>query len=272
MLAKLLKYDFAALSRVLIPVHLVAVLVGFAAAACFFLTGRVEGFYTPSGSSNPFAFVLMPVGGMCMLALGAAPVATFVVIVRRWYANLFTDEGYLTLTLPVSVKAHVASKTIAGFAWMILDLSVVFALLTASVMAQAGSMGIFGWSSGSYEAMMSAGQTVLSLINGAVQVLALLLLAYVAFALGAVVASRHRVAAGVGIFVGVSWAIGLVSTFVSMTGSFLVYRSSFVSALSFSSQMMSLTMSLVGIVVWLAVSAGLFSWCVHLLKNKVDLP
>lgn len=35
MLAKLLKYDFVALSRILVPVHLIALAVGVVALVCF---------------------------------------------------------------------------------------------------------------------------------------------------------------------------------------------------------------------------------------------
>ena len=266
MLAKLLKYDFASLSRILLPVHAAAVVVGVVAAACFFFTGTVEGFYTPQSSPNPFAYILMPLGGMCLFALGAAPVATFVVIVRRWYANLFTDEGYLTLTLPVSANEHVASKTIAGFTWMMVDLVVVLALLivSASVMSN-GPINLFGNSSSAYDAMMSAWTSVLSMAGVTAQVLTIILLAYAAFALGAIMAARHRVAAGVGLFVGLSWLLGLVSAFASTAFAFAGYR-------SYASDMLSIVSSTTTIVLSLVVGAALYALCVYLLKNRVDLP
>lgn len=268
MLAKLLKYDFAALSRVLVPVHVAAVLVGFAAAACFLLIGPVEGFYSSYGTSNPLAYALMPLGGMCLFALGAAPVATFVVIVRRWYANLLTDEGYLTLTLPVSANAQVASKTIAGFVWMMVDLVVVFLLLVLSATIMTGSLTSLFWSlGGPYDLAFSFANNVLSIVAGTAQVLLALLMAYAAFTLGSVLAARHRVAAGVGLFLGISWLVGSVSAVVSTFFSFARYE-----AYGVYSSLYGLASTTLALVCSLAAAAALYALCVHLLKTKVDLP
>lgn len=274
MLAKLLKYDFAALSRVLIPVHLAVLAVGVLAIACFGVFRFVDNSSAAAPTLEPLSAMMLMSGGLCTLALGAAPVATFVVIVRRWYANLFTDEGYLTLTLPVSAGAHVASKTIAGFVWMVIDLALLVALFLGVMAAFSGDLSaLYGSSfeSSALRVFESWGRGALQVASGFAQVLAVLLLAYASFALGAVVASQHRVAAGVGIFVGVSWAIGFVSTLTSVMATMLIYRDSYSSALWFPPAEMTLVASIVGIVFWLAVSVGLFAWCVHLLKNKVNL-
>lgn len=273
MLAKLLKYDFAALSRVLIPVHLATVAVGLLALACFGVFRLVDG-SSAAASFEPFAAMTFAGGGICTLALGAAPVATFVIIVRRWYANLFTDEGYLTLTLPVSAGAHVASKTIAGFVWMVVDLALLFVVFVGVVSVLSGNlMVVYGsfFAGNTFDILGTWGRTALQVASGLAQLLALVLLAYVSFALGAVVATRHRVAVGIGIFVGVSWAIGLATSFASVASTFMIYRDSYASALWFPPPAITLITSIIGIVIWLAVSAGLFAWCTYLLKNKVNL-
>ena len=55
-----------------------------------------------------------------MIAVGIS-FATSLLTAIRFYKNLFSDEGYLTLTLPVTRGQHLFSKTIVGTAWCLLD-------------------------------------------------------------------------------------------------------------------------------------------------------
>ena len=59
-----------------------------------------------------FAFVLIVI---------AASVMTQVLMIQRYYKNLFTDEGYLTNVLPVSATDHILSKMLVFGAWSILN-------------------------------------------------------------------------------------------------------------------------------------------------------
>ncbi len=269
MLAKLLKYDFVALSRILVPVHLIALAVGVVALVCFGFARMMTNDDTIL-ALGPMAALGFTGGGICILVLAAAPVATFVIVVRRWYVNLFTDEGYLTLTLPVGPGAHVASKTIVGFAWMLIDLAILVVLFVSVMAVLSGDVSVM------YRGFLESGSLDMlgrwARLSSFIQVLAILLLAYASLALGSVAASRHRVAAGVGIFVGASWLVGLVSAFASVTATYLAYPDSFVSALSFPPPAMAYLTSTVGLVLWLAFAAALYAFCVYLLKNKVNLP
>lgn len=51
----------------------------------------------------------------------AASVMTQVLMIQRYYKNLFTDEGYLTNVLPVSATDHILSKMLVFGAWSILN-------------------------------------------------------------------------------------------------------------------------------------------------------
>lgn len=59
-----------------------------------------------------FAYVLIVI---------AASVMTQVLMIQRYYKNLFTDEGYLTNVLPVSATGHILSKMLIFGAWSILN-------------------------------------------------------------------------------------------------------------------------------------------------------
>ena len=60
-------------------------------------------------------YLMMSMGSLSGTFLNLAlPVVTFVLIFIRFYKNFFTDEGYLTFTLPVSRRKLMLSKIISG--------------------------------------------------------------------------------------------------------------------------------------------------------------
>ena len=235
MLGKLLKYDLKALNRILIPVHLAALAV-IAVGCGAGLTGYTAS-EMPGASSSSLADVLTGLAAlvlvMAVLALACVAAATFVTVLWRFYRNLFTDEGYLTLTLPADPSQQLGSKVLAGLIWMAVDLVVVFAgmmLIVLSADPLSGSLDIAGsipyWvmsaSSGHGMAGLYGTPGALEVAGTFVQTLVQmafgLLMAYAAFSLGAALASRHKVAAGIGLYVALSWGYGLLAGAVSVMG------------------------------------------------------
>lgn len=114
MLGKLLKYDMKSLNRFLIVLH--AFLLLSALGIRIFLTGRIVADNTAEGTILGLSFLLY------ILVITAANFGTFIVIAVRFYKNLYSDEGYLTHTLPATKGAHLLSKTISGTIWGTLDM------------------------------------------------------------------------------------------------------------------------------------------------------
>lgn len=114
MLGKLIKYDMKALNRFLIIIH--GFLIFAALLVRFFLTGRVLAGTPKDGTLLGLSFLLF------FLIIMGVSFGTFIVIAVRFYKNLFSDEGYLTRTLPVTSGQHLLSKTIAGSIWGSLDM------------------------------------------------------------------------------------------------------------------------------------------------------
>lgn len=94
MLGKLIKYDMKALNRFLILIH--GFLLFAALLVRFFLTGRVLVETPKDGTLLGLSFLLF------FLIIMGVSFGTFIVITVRFYKNLFSDEGYLTRTLPVT--------------------------------------------------------------------------------------------------------------------------------------------------------------------------
>lgn len=119
MLGKLIKYDLKAINRYLIIIH--AFLITASVLLRVFLTGRV---FTEGVDFNNEKTILVLVLFFTafVLLISAIAFATQLIIAVRFYKNLFSDEGYLTHTLPVTPGEHLLSKTISGCIWGIINM------------------------------------------------------------------------------------------------------------------------------------------------------
>ena len=123
MLGKLIKHEFRALSRFLLPIHILLLV------AC--LIGR---FMFQAMDTMDLPNVILIVSFVFLISIWiVVPCATSILIVVRYYKSLYTDEGYLTLTLPATRGQLLFSKAFAACVWSILDLAIVIAGLAIVV-------------------------------------------------------------------------------------------------------------------------------------------
>ena len=134
MLGKLLKHEFHATGRIMLP--MLGALALLAGMANLSFRG-IE--YTDSAIVNlVLGFVIV----LFFLGLFAAAVLSVVIVVYRFYKNLLRDEGYLMFTLPVSVHSLVWSKLIAACCWLFLTGLVCTGLMLLTVFHLAADMGL----------------------------------------------------------------------------------------------------------------------------------
>lgn len=120
MLGKLLKYEFRATGRSMLPVlGVMTLLVALANVSVRVLDKNIGGFLAVLFGLIIFATVI---------AVIAAEIMPIVVMVTRFYRNLLGGEGYLMHTLPASVHSLVWSKLIVSCVWMLLTNLVIFLL------------------------------------------------------------------------------------------------------------------------------------------------
>ena len=117
MLRKLMKHEFRATGRIMLPLFLILLVTSV--GANFSTRGLLE-------TDNKFLDVL---GVLLVMAFAIAIVGvcvmSMVVMVQRFYKNLLQDEGYVMMTLPVSVHQHIWSKLIVSAVWFALTIVVV---------------------------------------------------------------------------------------------------------------------------------------------------
>ena len=122
MLRKLLKHEFRATGRVMLPMYLILLVTALGSN----LAGR--------GMLNGHSDILNTLAVIIVMAFGIAIcgvlVMSFVLMIQRFYKNLLQDEGYLMFTLPVSVHQHIWSKLIVSVVWFA---ATILAIIAASL-------------------------------------------------------------------------------------------------------------------------------------------
>ncbi len=121
MVKKLFKHEIRSYLRVVLPVYGILLAVAALARVIQFFENDSTVYSIISGSSI-FAYVV---------GLIAAFGMTLVLGVVRYYRNMFTAEGYLTLTLPVTPTQHVLVKVLTATLFQMV--TVIVMLLSAAV-------------------------------------------------------------------------------------------------------------------------------------------
>lgn len=113
MLGKLIKYEFKATARIILPIYIVVI---FFAALCKVTDGFGNKLEDISSTISHLAQIIgIAAYVFAMIGLVAG---ILILIIVRFYKNLLCDEGYLMNTLPVSVHNLIISKLIVTAIWI----------------------------------------------------------------------------------------------------------------------------------------------------------
>ena len=207
MLRKLLKHEFRATARIMVPVYLVLLVT--AIGANFSTRGIMDSSFT----------ILRILGALLVVAF---VVAILAVCVQLFYKNLLRDEGYLMLTLPASIHQQVWSKLIVSSVWFIITGVVVmlsFVMMALDVSFLEGMVQVLQ--------QLFQDITAYYAINGTVFLLELLVLAFagcIAFCLQFYAAlaighsfSNHKFAWSVAFFFILQFASQLVGSLLLLS-------------------------------------------------------
>ena len=266
MLRKLLKHDLRAVRTFGMPM-LGAILVAFILLGCFMgLVGRIE-----NAVVGVFFGMAMGVLG---LGIAAANVALIALVIARYYSNLMTDEGYLSFTLPVTATEHISSKLITALLYFVL--LVIADILGFFLLLFFGSLTAGQFSLAEiWDTIVVIYNIIVRFIEGVVvnldmetaSTMILFGLLFVFSFLFAIfniyfsmtvagMAKKLKVLIGIGVYLGVKYALGLVNTVVS------------ISALAGLS---AIVMFIIMTALYMAATVTLFLLTRHMLTKKLNL-
>ena len=131
MLGKLLKHEFRATGRVMLPVYGAVLLLAVLANVSLRVMDHVTGsFLTLLLGLIVVAFIF---------GIIAAAIMTAVLMIKRFYTNYLKDEGYLMHTLPVSVHELVWSKMLVSVVWFAATFVVIWLVILLTALIQTGT-------------------------------------------------------------------------------------------------------------------------------------
>lgn len=123
MLKKLFYYEIKLTSRLLILLHGIALILALA----------VFGLLSIPGMENS-NFVTAFIQGLAVLLLASTAFFTYFFLAFRYYKTVYTNEGYLTHTLPVTSGQILMSRFLTAVIWM--GINVVILLICLSLVGK----------------------------------------------------------------------------------------------------------------------------------------
>ncbi|OQB14168.1 MAG: hypothetical protein BWY15_01288 [Firmicutes bacterium ADurb.Bin193] len=264
MLRKLLKYEMKATRRVFFALYGAM----FAAAVLMNIS-----MYFPY--INAFKVTTFFVMFALFVALA---VLTLMTIVKRFKDNLFSDEGYLMFTIPVSTEKLILSKLISALIWTALSCIVtLLVIFTAFVNKEviSGIRDFFAYFNEMYaQILLYIGEikgehilaVVLFLLSIFSQYIYSVLLIYTSLSIGqTAIFSKRRGMASFGAFIGISIVASLLtrSVFGNLFGSITTF--SLADIIAFNSIFGT------AVLVNLSLSAILFYATNYILKYRLNI-
>ncbi|MCI7640439.1 MAG: hypothetical protein MSS60_11545 [Clostridiales bacterium] len=166
-----------------------------------------------------------------MIAVAVVGVAALFVYIGRFYKSRFTDEGYLTFTLPVSTHQNL----LASMANTAIGMVIVFFVICAAlaIWLSIGFSGIPDFYQTVWEKLPELWDVfkrvwstipwnffwvfLLDVLAGSVCELVVLMLSVT---IGSILAKKHKILAAVGVYYGIHVALSMVTSFTMAMGVF----------------------------------------------------
>lgn len=283
MLGKLLKHEWKAVWKV--PTLLIGILM---------LTAVLAGltFALPIWDSE---WIGLPLSGVMMIvmfyfAMIAASIGITIYLAVRYYKNMYTDEGYLTHTLPVTARQLLLNKVITMGAWNLIGgLAVVVSMVVfggvtfLSLMPKDSTFArelVEAFAELPRAMMEIWNEPYLRGINGFCASLVFLVLTSsfsgTMMLIGAVnlgqMVRKHRILGAVGAYFAINFAMQFLTTIIIMPMMMMRIDSAFDNMYVETSPFPVLTPMYFGVsMVALVIAVGLYFMSEYLLRRQLEL-
>ena len=282
MFSKLLKHEWKANAGLLGILSLCALGVGLLGAGVLraieyvsqhMLNDQMAAIAT-SGLGSIMVFVV--------IALAAYALAVQFINIWRFYKNKFTDEGYLTFTLPVTPHQIFLSSFLVILAWLAISVVVLLISGTLMLFIGLGAPSKEFWKELLYvfdnlgEALAQIDMPgvksflLLSVAQVFVTPVYAIVLLMTSITLGCVLAKKHKILATIGMYYIINMVVNVISSVLTIVPTFMMIGSAMEGAEDYFSHL-ALAMGLT-----LLLQIGLclvgYFWSTHLMKHKLNLP
>ncbi|MCR5737134.1 MAG: hypothetical protein K6G64_05740 [Eubacterium sp.] len=132
MLGKLIKNEFKATGRLILPLYIVLLVVTIINKIVIEIQDSSTVAITENKVFIAFAAILVLTYFLSLMAVGAL---TIIFLIKRFYDNMLKDEGYLSFTLPVTTGQHLISKIVVSYTWV---LTTILSLIASVLILMSG--------------------------------------------------------------------------------------------------------------------------------------
>lgn len=219
MFAKLLKHEFRAVGKTILTLSIAALVAAGIGSLLLHLT--ITNLEQNSSELVSLLYILIIFG--IYLGLIAYVIGSIILLYYRFYKSKFTDEGYLTFTLPVSTHQILLSSIVNNLIWIAIIYCVFFLGLIIlliplfAIIGQAGTvddMQILISNSGILEIYPHGGQLLLVMLGSMAYSMILPLFS---LTVGSLLAKKHKILVSFLIGYGISICVYTISSFISIT-------------------------------------------------------
>lgn len=238
MLGKLFKYDMRANAKLLLPAALFVLATTLLGTIALRISNQgITLFRAGTAAADIFSVLMGLIFFVSVFALIIYTAASFILILIHYYRNLFSAEGYLTFTLPVSTSDILTSKMLAASIWLMLSslvttlcvlLYITFGGAPAGELVYTEFYEELGAGFAEMFEMFSVVDGMFILIELTVLVLSSTLMgvlqAFLAITIGAIMAKKHKIVAAIVAYYIINMIVSIVSTVIMMI---LLFNSAF---------------------------------------------
>lgn len=272
MFAKLLKHEWKATSRLLGILTLCALSVGvLGGVAVRVIIAATEKVVSDGAAALVISGSVFLIMGL-FLALVLYGSGTEIYLLIRFYKTRFTDEGYLTFTLPVKNRSIFLSSYVNMLLWMLISAITIFAaLIIGTVIACAGNVDLqeiqseLEYMGYMFEEPGFDGYFLVQAIGVVISALSSIMIMMGCITVGAVIAKKHKILAAIGIYYGQSVVMGMIASVIQVASTFTMIDTN-ATGTQFA-LMTGLTY-----VIQAAWGVGAYFLSMHLINKKLNLP
>ena len=243
----------------------------------------IRGFDNQILEENTVYVVLATLTVLAIIITAALlPIGVIILAAVRYYQNLFSDQGYLTFTLPVKRSHHLNSKLLVYVVFQIMSL--IALVFSASLAIYIGFHNTnmaesFNESFGNYLQDFNYYFSEYGQVDAKAQIIlyGIMLIAYffaninslyMSITVGATLAKKHKALAAIGVFYGLNFGINFISRLVRS----LLLTQSMIEADSFiTANTINLGHTIFSAIFFAALAVLFHCLNLYFIKNKLNL-
>jgi len=271
MFAKLLKHEFKNNTKLFITLSLCAIGASILGSGLFYLFLNIIQAETDGIGAVLGGVTAILMWAVVLMSLVAYTVTISILLLFRFYKHLFSDEGYLTFTLPVTTHQILLSKILHIAIWSLISFVVILVsylilLLPFFSLIQGITTPDFSIMMDIFTQELGAGYFASQIFYILSAAMYSLILPLLSITIGSLLAKKHKILTSFGIYFGLTAALSIIQSIMSIL---VIIGNSAMAQSTVTTY--SVFTGIVPGVIYLGLAVGGYFIMHHLLDKKLNL-